>query len=60
MQELRIHFTVLKGVTGAERSASRCQIVNNAAEIFLETESLDGATWVLRGELVLKEQDFGI
>ncbi|XP_019472082.1 protein TOPAZ1 isoform X2 [Meleagris gallopavo] len=48
LQELRIHFTVLKGITGAERLASRCQIVNNAAEIFLETESLDGATWVLR------------
>ncbi|XP_031445898.1 protein TOPAZ1 [Phasianus colchicus] len=48
LQELRIHFTVLKGITGAERLASRCQIVNNAAEIFLETESLDGAMWVLR------------
>ncbi|XP_075561964.1 protein TOPAZ1 [Pelecanus crispus] len=48
LHELQIHFTVLKGVTGAERFASRCQIVNKAAEIFLKTGSLDGATWVLR------------
>lgn len=39
---------------GAENLASRCQIVNNAAEIFLKTGSLDGATWVLRGKLVLQ------
>lgn len=48
MQELQIHFTVLKGLIGSERLASRCQIVNTAAEIFLETESLDGAIRVLR------------
>ncbi|XP_008938163.1 PREDICTED: testis- and ovary-specific PAZ domain-containing protein 1 [Merops nubicus] len=48
LYELQIHFTVLKGLTGAESSASRCQIVNKAAEIFLKTGSLDGATWVLR------------
>ncbi|NXO02277.1 TOPZ1 protein, partial [Rhinopomastus cyanomelas] len=48
MHELQIHFTVLKGLTDAERLVSRCQIVNTAAEIFLKTGSLDGATWVLR------------
>uniref|UniRef100_A0A663ECX3 Protein TOPAZ1 n=1 Tax=Aquila chrysaetos chrysaetos TaxID=223781 RepID=A0A663ECX3_AQUCH len=48
LHELQIHFTVLKGLTGAERLASRCQIVNKAAEIFLKTGSLSGATWVLR------------
>ncbi|NXL32043.1 TOPZ1 protein, partial [Glaucidium brasilianum] len=48
LHELQINFTVLKGFTGAERLASRCQIVNKAAEIFLKTGSLDGATWVLR------------
>ncbi|XP_032847116.2 protein TOPAZ1 [Tyto alba] len=48
LHELQIHFTVLKGFIGAERLASRCQIVNKAAEIFLKTGSLDGATWVLR------------
>nr|XP_009508749.1 PREDICTED: testis- and ovary-specific PAZ domain-containing protein 1 [Phalacrocorax carbo] len=48
LHELQIHFTVLKGLTGTERLASRCQIVNIAAEIFLKTGSLDGATWVLR------------
>ncbi|OPJ82065.1 testis- and ovary-specific PAZ domain-containing protein 1 isoform A [Patagioenas fasciata monilis] len=48
LHELQIHFTVLKGLIGAERLASRCQIVNKAAEIFLKTGSLDGATWVLR------------
>ncbi|XP_065608854.1 protein TOPAZ1 [Cyrtonyx montezumae] len=48
LQELQIRFTVLKGLTEAERLASRCQIVNNAAEIFLKTESSEGATQVLR------------
>ncbi|XP_068009036.1 protein TOPAZ1 isoform X2 [Melanerpes formicivorus] len=48
LHELQIHFTVLKGLTDAERLASRCQIVNKAAEIFLKTGSLEGATWVLR------------
>ncbi|KFV41186.1 Testis- and ovary-specific PAZ domain-containing protein 1, partial [Gavia stellata] len=48
LHELQIHFTVLKGLIGSERLASRCQIVNKAAEIFLKTGSLDGATWVLR------------
>ncbi|XP_009464805.1 PREDICTED: testis- and ovary-specific PAZ domain-containing protein 1 [Nipponia nippon] len=48
LHELQIRFTVLKGLTGAERLASRCQIVNKAAEIFLKTGSLDGAIWVLR------------
>ncbi|XP_074939419.1 protein TOPAZ1-like [Phalacrocorax aristotelis] len=48
LHELQIHFTVLKGLTGTERLASRCHIVNIAAEIFLKTGSLDGATWVLR------------
>uniref|UniRef100_A0A8D0EFX7 Protein TOPAZ1 n=1 Tax=Strix occidentalis caurina TaxID=311401 RepID=A0A8D0EFX7_STROC len=48
LHQLQIHFTVLKGFTGAERLASRCQIVNKAAEIFLKTGRLDGATRVLR------------
>ncbi|NXF93730.1 TOPZ1 protein, partial [Eubucco bourcierii] len=48
LHELQIHFTVLKGLRDAERLASRCQIVNKAAEIFLQTGSLEGATWVLR------------
>ncbi|NXT53701.1 TOPZ1 protein, partial [Pluvianellus socialis] len=48
LHEIHIHFTVLKGLIGAERLASRCQIVNTAAEIFLKTGSLNGAIWVLR------------
>ncbi|XP_010136386.1 PREDICTED: testis- and ovary-specific PAZ domain-containing protein 1-like, partial [Buceros rhinoceros silvestris] len=48
LYELQIHFTVLKGLTDAGRFASRCQIVNKAAEFFIQTGSLDGATWVLR------------
>ncbi|NWV98331.1 TOPZ1 protein, partial [Machaerirhynchus nigripectus] len=47
LHELRIHFTLLKGIVGAARSASRCQIVNKAAEIFLHSGNLDGATRVL-------------
>ncbi|KAM9022895.1 protein TOPAZ1 [Ara ararauna] len=48
LHELQIHFTVLKGLIGAEKLASRCQIVNKAAEIYLKTGSLDGAIRVLR------------
>ncbi|NWU89752.1 TOPZ1 protein, partial [Upupa epops] len=48
LHELQIHFTVLKGLTDVEKLASRCQIVNAAVEIFLNSGSLDGATWVLR------------
>uniref|UniRef100_A0A8C3NVB3 Protein TOPAZ1 n=1 Tax=Cyanoderma ruficeps TaxID=181631 RepID=A0A8C3NVB3_9PASS len=48
LYELQIHFTHLKGLVGAGRSASRCQIVNKAAEIFLHSGNLDGAIRVLR------------
>ncbi|NXI82758.1 TOPZ1 protein, partial [Rhipidura dahli] len=48
LHELQVHFTLLKGLVGAARSASRCQIVNKAAEIFLHSGNLDGATKVLR------------
>ncbi|XP_004614659.2 protein TOPAZ1 [Sorex araneus] len=48
LYELKIHFTSLKGLTGPEKLASRCQIVNIAVEIFLKSGSLDGALWVLR------------
>ncbi|NXP33827.1 TOPZ1 protein, partial [Leiothrix lutea] len=48
LHELQIHFTHLKGLVGAARSASRCQIVNKAAEIFLHSGNLDGAIRVLR------------
>ncbi|XP_043396810.1 protein TOPAZ1 isoform X6 [Chelonia mydas] len=48
LHELQIRFTSLKGLIGPERLASRCQIVNASAEIFLKSGSLDGATWVLR------------
>ncbi|NXK88255.1 TOPZ1 protein, partial [Formicarius rufipectus] len=48
LHELQIDFTCLKGLTAAGRLASRCQIVNKAAEIFLNSGSLDGATRVLR------------
>ncbi|NXL22091.1 TOPZ1 protein, partial [Setophaga kirtlandii] len=48
LHELQIDFTLLKGLVGAGRSASRCQIVNKATEIFLYSGHLDGATRVLR------------
>ncbi|EAW64702.1 hCG1790160 [Homo sapiens] len=48
LYELKIHFTSLKGLIGPEKLASRCQIVNVAAEIFLKSGSLDGAIWVMR------------
>ncbi|NXA88571.1 TOPZ1 protein, partial [Melanocharis versteri] len=48
LHELQINFTLLKGLVGAGRSASRCEIVNKAAEVFLHSGNLDGATRVLR------------
>ncbi|XP_059342886.1 protein TOPAZ1 [Ammospiza nelsoni] len=48
LHELQIDFTLLKGLVGAGKSASRCQIVNKAAEIYLYSGHLDGATRVLR------------
>ncbi|NWX35937.1 TOPZ1 protein, partial [Notiomystis cincta] len=48
LHELQIDFTLLKGLVGAGRSASRCQIVNKAAEIFLHSGNLDGAIRILR------------
>ncbi|XP_011823481.1 PREDICTED: testis- and ovary-specific PAZ domain-containing protein 1 [Mandrillus leucophaeus] len=48
LYELKIHFASLKGLIGPEKLASRCQIVNVAAEIFLKSGSLDGALWVMR------------
>ncbi|XP_017377884.1 protein TOPAZ1 [Cebus imitator] len=48
LYELKIHFTSLKGLIGPEMLASRCQIVNVAAEIFLKSGSLNGAIWVMR------------
>ncbi|XP_031200430.1 protein TOPAZ1 isoform X2 [Mastomys coucha] len=48
LYELKINFTSLKGLTGPEKVAPRCQIVNVAAEIFIKSGSLDGAIWVLR------------
>ncbi|XP_040595692.1 protein TOPAZ1 isoform X2 [Mesocricetus auratus] len=48
LYELKIHFTSLKGLTGPEKVAPRCQIVNVAVEIFIKSGSLDGAIWVLR------------
>uniref|UniRef100_A0A8C5IZP8 Protein TOPAZ1 n=1 Tax=Junco hyemalis TaxID=40217 RepID=A0A8C5IZP8_JUNHY len=48
LHELQIDFTLLKGLVGAGKSASRCQIVNKATEIFLYSGHLDGATRVLR------------
>ncbi|NXM71718.1 TOPZ1 protein, partial [Serilophus lunatus] len=48
LHELQINFTLLKGLTGAGGLASRCQIVNKAAETFLNSGNLDGAIRVLR------------
>ncbi|NWY70108.1 TOPZ1 protein, partial [Erithacus rubecula] len=48
LHELQINFTLLKGLIGPGRSASRCQIVNKATEIFLHSGNLDGAIRVLR------------
>ncbi|XP_041322642.1 protein TOPAZ1 [Pyrgilauda ruficollis] len=48
LHELQIDFTLLKGLVGTGRSASRCQIVNKATEIFLYSGNLDAATRVLR------------
>ncbi|XP_077159104.1 protein TOPAZ1 isoform X2 [Paroedura picta] len=48
LHALQIHFTYLKGLIGPERSAPRCEIVNIAVEVFLNSGSLDGAVWILK------------
>ncbi|KAL8165451.1 UNVERIFIED_CONTAM: Protein topaz1, partial [Gekko kuhli] len=48
LHTLQIHFTYLKGLIGPERSAPRCEIVNVAVEVFLNSGSLDGAVWILK------------
>uniref|UniRef100_G1KQG7 Protein TOPAZ1 n=1 Tax=Anolis carolinensis TaxID=28377 RepID=G1KQG7_ANOCA len=48
LHALQIPFTVLKGLLGYERLASRCSIINVAVEIFLKCECIDGAMWVLK------------
>ncbi|KAJ6666466.1 hypothetical protein lerEdw1_020189 [Lerista edwardsae] len=51
LYNLQIPFTFLKGLIGQERSASRCQIVNTAVEIFLKSGNLERTLWVLRDTL---------
>nr|XP_033785980.1 protein TOPAZ1 isoform X2 [Geotrypetes seraphini] len=48
LHKMQIDFTILRGLTGSESLAPRCQVVNVAVEIFLENGSLDGAIWVLK------------
>ncbi|KAM4705124.1 protein TOPAZ1 [Rhinophrynus dorsalis] len=48
LRSLHIHFTVLKGLTGPESRAPRCQVVNTAVEIFLKCGNLENAMWVLK------------
>ncbi|XP_069504930.1 protein TOPAZ1 isoform X2 [Ambystoma mexicanum] len=48
LRDMHIHFTVMKGLIGEESKATRCQVVNIAAEILYKSGSLDGAFWVLK------------
>ncbi|XP_053323776.1 protein TOPAZ1 [Spea bombifrons] len=48
LREGHINFTVLKGLSGPESSATRCQVVNTATEIFLKCGILKDAVWVLK------------
>ncbi|XP_030066759.1 LOW QUALITY PROTEIN: protein TOPAZ1 [Microcaecilia unicolor] len=55
LHKMQIDFTTLRGLTGSESLAPRCQVVNVAVEIFLKSGSLDGAIWVLKeSEWVIK------
>nr|XP_060637842.1 protein TOPAZ1 [Anolis sagrei ordinatus] len=48
LHALKIPFTILTGLFGYERLASRCHIINVAVEIFLKCGCIDGAMWVLK------------
>ncbi|XP_053571721.1 protein TOPAZ1, partial [Bombina bombina] len=48
LRKMQIPFTVLKGLIGKEPLASRCQVVNIAAEIYLKCRNLQSALWVLK------------
>ncbi|XP_070623335.1 protein TOPAZ1 isoform X2 [Erythrolamprus reginae] len=47
--DLKIHFTLLRGLLESQQPVSRCQVVNVAVEVFLKCGNLDGALWVLKG-----------
>nr|XP_015212331.1 PREDICTED: treacle protein-like [Lepisosteus oculatus] len=46
---MKINFFTLKGLLGHERHVSLCQVVNVAADIYLNTGSVEGAINVLKG-----------
>ncbi|XP_068092335.1 LOW QUALITY PROTEIN: protein TOPAZ1 [Hyperolius riggenbachi] len=46
--ELKINFSVLKGIAGPEAVLSRCAIVNVAVEIFLACEKINSAIQALK------------
>ncbi|KAM4028574.1 protein TOPAZ1 [Anomaloglossus baeobatrachus] len=46
--ELKINYTILKGITRQESVASRCQVVNVAVEIFLKCGNLSSAVQTLK------------
>ncbi|CAH2282905.1 Hypothetical predicted protein [Pelobates cultripes] len=48
LRELHIQFTVLKGLTGPESKATRCQVVNTAIEIFLKCGLISDAIFILK------------
>ncbi|XP_077125097.1 protein TOPAZ1 [Ranitomeya variabilis] len=46
--ELKINYTILKGISGQESHASRCHTVNVAVEIFLKCGNLGSAVQTLK------------
>ncbi|XP_073425009.1 protein TOPAZ1 isoform X2 [Dendrobates tinctorius] len=46
--ELKINYTILKGISGQESCASRCHMVNVAVEIFLKCGNLGSAVQTLK------------
>ncbi|XP_072009644.1 protein TOPAZ1 isoform X3 [Engystomops pustulosus] len=46
--ELKINYTILKGLFDQESVASRCHVVNIAVEIFLKSGNLGGAVQILK------------
>ncbi|XP_075683267.1 protein TOPAZ1 isoform X2 [Rhinoderma darwinii] len=46
--ELKINYTILKGLSGQEGYSSRCHVVNIAVEIFLKSGNLGSAVQTLK------------
>ena len=49
LSRLKVNYSTLKGLFGNEDGASRCHLITIATELFLRSDSVEGALNTLRG-----------